>query len=672
MTVTDDETERREPERVPLRAMRLQDFKSVRSAEVELRGLTVVVGKNSSGKSTLLQGVLALAQAARVGTHAPVFPLNEALVSLGRVRDVVRFGSELGAGAGLGCTLGVDVAIRSRESIFGWLAQRDRRFRDATVEWDIRIGRDDSLSAGRARIEAVSLSLRGADASDEIDSSIELREFGAASDPSAGSSDPFGAPVVSRSVAGEVHNRRDGTTTAVTHGALSGGLPIRASAPGAIFESLFGDWWSFAGAIVPVLLAEETAGDAGSEAAIDEFDAAEWAVRFAADMLERQPNFEMQSYIFQWMPRGAGADGDESGVGGTYVNDEEEGQRPLTWREIVLQYRYPWAIDHPEFEPRIMLEHRFGELGVANLRSLTVAMDSLGRQVFCDRVRAELRERAIDWVGLVGTGRDTLGLGDAFESAAEAVRRCFGMLRYLGPLRAGGQPVYPAGSNRDDLGPDGRYAAAFLHENSQEPVLVPDPAGGAQLMALGDGLNLWLEELGLADRAVTEDRDRLGIGLSVRPIGRDEVVDLTAVGVGVSQALPVVLLCLLTPPGGIVVLEQPELHLHPAMQLRIADFLLACAGTGRQIIVETHSEHLVNRLRRRVAEDETSETADRVRLLFAEQEEGVTEYRVSDVNPLGGLDADWPRGFLDVGAQESARFLDGTLAKKRRLDSSGA
>ena len=185
------------------------------------------------------------------------------------------------------------------------------------------------------------------------------------------------------------------------------------------------------------------------------------------------------------------------------------------------------------------------------------------------------------------------------------------------------------------------------------------------MMELGEGLNLWLEELGLADTAYARDQGRLGIGLYVQPVGRTREVDLTSVGVGVSQALPVILLCLLATPESIVLLEQPELHLHPAMQLRLADFLLACANSGRQIVVETHSEHLINRLRRRVVEDPSGRTADVVRLLFAEQENGETIYRTSDINELGGLNEDWPAGFLDVAAEESTRLLEQTLARRR-------
>ena len=126
----------------------------------------------------------------------------------------------------------------------------------------------------------------------------------------------------------------------------------------------------------------------------------------------------------------------------------------------------------------------------------------------------------------------------------------------------------------------------------------------------------------------------MGIGLSVTPRGTGRAVDLTSVGVGVSQVLPVLLLCLLAEPGTLVILEQPELHLHPRLETLLADFLLACARAGRQLLVETHSAHLVNRLRYHIAKDETDSTYELVGLVFAENHHGVTLELFDEKTPL--------------------------------------
>ena len=236
-------------------------------------------------------------------------------------------------------------------------------------------------------------------------------------------------------------------------------------------------------------------------------------------------------------------------------------------------------------------------------------------------------------------------------------------VRYLGPLRQAPRPYFDfADENRPDVGAAGEHLSRVLQWHGTKSVDVP----GLGQADLTDGLQHWLRELGVVDDVAVEARGRAGVSIEVRPPDLNRQVDLTSVGVGVSQVLPVLAVCLLAEPGDIVLLEQPELHLHPALQMRLADFFLACAESGRQIVVETHSEHLVNRLRRRVAEDDGNDVAKLARIVFAERDaEGHTTFRASDINPLGGLSEDWPDGFLDLGARDAQKLLQAGLAKHR-------
>ena len=237
-------------------------------------------------------------------------------------------------------------------------------------------------------------------------------------------------------------------------------------------------------------------------------------------------------------------------------------------------------------------------------------------------------------------------------------------VRYLGPLRQEPRAFFDFDDeDRPDVGAAGEHLARVLQWHGTKSVDVPG-LGQAELV---DGLQHWLRELGVVEDITVEARGRAGVSIEVRPPDLDHGVDLTSVGVGVSQVLPVLAVCLLAEPGDIVMLEQPELHLHPALQMRLADFLVACVESGRQIIVETHSEHLVNRLRRRVAEDKVDSVRELVRVVFAERDAaGHTSFRPSDINPLGGLSEDWPDGFLDVGARDAQKLLQASLAKHRR------
>jgi predicted ATPase len=116
----------------------------------------------------------------------------------------------------------------------------------------------------------------------------------------------------------------------------------------------------------------------------------------------------------------------------------------------------------------------------------------------------------------------------------------------------------------------------------------------------------WLKDLGLIYSFKIEEiaeNSNLYRTLVKKEAGASEVA-LTDVGFGVSQILPVLVLLYSVPEKSIVLLEQPEIHLHPAVQSQLADLMISVAKTRQiQIIVESHSEHLLRRFQRRVAED---------------------------------------------------------------------
>jgi predicted ATPase len=101
------------------------------------------------------------------------------------------------------------------------------------------------------------------------------------------------------------------------------------------------------------------------------------------------------------------------------------------------------------------------------------------------------------------------------------------------------------------------------------------------------------------------------------------------------------------------------------MQQKLGDFLLCCAMSGRQVVVETHSDHLVTRLRRRIAEDESDEAQDFVRFVFSERIDGETRFRPIEPNRYGGFD-EWPRGFFEETTIDSQKLLEAGFEKKRR------
>jgi predicted ATPase len=134
---------------------------------------------------------------------------------------------------------------------------------------------------------------------------------------------------------------------------------------------------------------------------------------------------------------------------------------------------------------------------------------------------------------------------------------------------------------------------------------------------------------------------------------------LTDVGFGVSQVLPVVTLLQYVPRRSTVILEQPEIHLHPLAQANLADVIInAAIHRGVQVIVESHSEHLLLRLQRRIAEEQIG--SDDVALYFCDITDRGSVLERLQLDLLGKIE-NWPMNFMGDAFGEAAE------AEKARL-----
>lgn len=264
-------------------------------------------------------------------------------------------------------------------------------------------------------------------------------------------------------------------------------------------------------------------------------------------------------------------------------------------------------------------------------------------------------------------GRVPAWLGGAQRACARYLAT---QVRYVGPLRQA--PHQPFGTAPDpdagDVGVAGQYVAAVLQAKRslrRRFPLPPDSGSEGEHLTLEAAVNAWLEFLDLATALTVREDTPLVLSIDVVPPGLRQAVSLGSVGVGVSQVLPIIVQCLVAGPGALVVLEQPELHLHPAAQQRLADFLLACTEWGQSILVESHSEYLVLRLRRRIAEDHSDSLRSQVAILFAERDpNGATNYKDVALTPTGGV-VEWPEGFFDQGPDEAHQLLVAAAERQR-------
>lgn len=258
---------------------------------------------------------------------------------------------------------------------------------------------------------------------------------------------------------------------------------------------------------------------------------------------------------------------------------------------------------------------------------------------------------------------------DRLDQTSRAFRHIIDQIQYLGPLREEPKAANEATAHHlGSVGARGEDTVAVIRDHAHKSVTVPLPNRATTTSTtLIEALRAWVTDLGLAQDVETENLAALGLALKVKPHGMEDKLPLTSVGVGVSQLLPVLVLCLLSKPGSVILLEQPELHLHPALQQRLADFFIAISKSGRQLIVETHSEYMLSRLRRRIAEDPEDQLLDLAKVVFAERDQttGLSTFSNIDLTPYGNI-TEWPKGFFDQASEDERQTILGGLKKRRQ------
>jgi predicted ATPase len=170
--------------------------------------------------------------------------------------------------------------------------------------------------------------------------------------------------------------------------------------------------------------------------------------------------------------------------------------------------------------------------------------------------------------------------------------------------------------------------------------------------SIRDDLNRWAQAFGIASAIQCKDisKDLFEVLLvSDPPKLTSNIVDS---GFGASQLLPLIVQAITSTSGGLTVAEQPEIHLNPRLQSVLADLFAEMVKNGHHAIVETHSEHLLLRLRRLVAE--SSIKASDIALYFLERSGTETTVREVPIGPDGHVESgDWPAGFFEDTLRES-------------------
>lgn len=606
------------------------NFKSIREpVSLELGALTIFSGVNSSGKSTLIQSILMVAQSLASSRTEEGLLLNGRFLQLGRLADVCHYGQE-------------------KQPIyvgFDWSpAEGEMRYRLIRVEaW---VGQGQRASFGRAAAEARPVVLRTALTAEEnvpgrpgeTRSHQMTIEAAAALRPSS-------------RVAIEPALRRQ-----MEEGHFNYIVTNQTSAPGRPAEQ--GNRVALTSLLPQRLLVVH---DSALQRLIED---TEWLIgllRRAADPRLPVPRGGTDRLLSPELP----------GLLDHLGPPEPRKQTPSGQLRPDVR-----RLDRLMATGRSSRNQVINELTGQNyhtdeLREYALRLESGLRVYLKDRQRESGKEQL--------SYEERLLPSEYRAMVDELGRAARERVYYLGPLRDEPRVIYqpPPHSDQWSVGLKGEYAAAVLDSYANFTVYYPLPPGdgfeGEYQVGRGrlsEAVTVWLRRMGLVESVDTEETPKVGFRLTVNSPGLPMALDLKSVGVGVSQVLPTLVQALLAPAGSTLIFEQPELHLHPKAQAELADFFLGIAQVGKQCVVETHSEQLILRLRRRIAGARRNQVLPRLRIYFAERVGAATRFREVQPDEYGAI-VEWPAGFFDQGDLESSMMLREQIRKSREAIQSG-
>jgi len=246
--------------------------------------------------------------------------------------------------------------------------------------------------------------------------------------------------------------------------------------------------------------------------------------------------------------------------------------------------------------------------------------------------------------------------------------KLFSSLFYLGPLRTKTDRLYPSSETKpESVGYSGENTIMAMiaanhrwynfSENQRKKQIEGVVASELKNMGL-------LEDISI--KRIPPDRREYEV--KVRTRGSLDLVDLPDVGFGISQVLPVLVQCFYAPRNSIIIMEQPEIHLHPSAQSALADVMIDViksreAGENRniQLIIETHSEHFLRRLQRRIAEGVI--TAQQVAAYFADTSKSSATLEPLQIDMFGNI-SNWPEDFFGDQMEDITEQSKSALKKR--------
>jgi predicted ATPase len=641
---------------------RMENFKSVRTAEISLAPLTVLVGPNSAGKSSLLQSILLFAQNAQrngrvIDTQARgQLIFNGDLVSLGSISEALNSNSKNGQDY-----LEFGGTFSLGQEFFRPLLGRQNRIQGDELIWNVKLSSiDNDNYSGLANVSESKVELmRKGECLERIssDQTDGKHILGENFQRNPRFSYDHKATVIEFSDEKPVKSDVTEEYAAVS---FASGLPIEGLIQKPRLDIML--------AAVKIDFMEILRGYSTFDnilklrIARDDQEELFAAYKNVDDAIEQAVVAFEQVFLKQVQSE------EIDGI----LTPSRIAARRASARQIVDFGAVPWKTIMDQMKKLGVTEIQlldFSENEEALDSKLESALES-EINAFLEKFEREVRARFSltpeamsmefeERLRGIQRGRQVGSL--VFEAVDNWNTYLTEKIRYLEPLREVPKAFYTYASGgginpQIPLGSRGEHLAQALYDKTPRVYPLPDKLDNKKMISLIDAVNKWLPFLDLEGQIEVVPQGRQGFYLTVG----NHVLPM--LGTGISQILPVLTLCLTARRGDLVLLEQPELHLNPSIQQKLAEFLLAMSRVDRQIIVETHSEYFVTRLRLLQARDE--KMGQFIKLLFVEKTKDLgTSYREVATNTFGEIQ-EWPKGFFDQ-ASNDLRELMKVIAERK-------
>lgn len=241
-------------------------------------------------------------------------------------------------------------------------------------------------------------------------------------------------------------------------------------------------------------------------------------------------------------------------------------------------------------------------------------------------------------------------------------------IKYLGPLRENPKRLYSISTDHFPVDSTGADAPFKLAKNQWKKVICdlypPAIENDFDKKINSDNENLlelvqkWMLYFDLGNIKIINQQESLQLNI--------KNCNIADVGFGISQTLPIIVEGLTLEYEQTLLLEQPEIHLHPRMQMRMADFLITLSQTNHCVIVETHSDHIINRLVRRVLENKDKNILNDLIIYFVTNSENGSEIQEIKVDRVRGI-YEYPKEFFSQFASETSYIVQAGINNMKEI-----